>query len=153
MLSSCRHRRVGIGFPWDCRLQSAQCDNSCSGHATRVSGWCHVHRRLLNLPSPEFAFSSWAHRFVLVQCSTYKYRISLWQGCDPNQSSSLCHTVATFVHAVRLHYPTLPLLFHRGIDFPMDYDVFRDQLAASYPTYGHALWDPSSGGLYNIILP
>ena len=33
----------------------------------------------------------------------------------------------------------------------MDYDVFRDQLAASYPTYGHALWDPSSGGLYTAV--
>ena len=24
-----------------------------------------------------------------------------------------------------------------------DYDIFRDQLGARFPTYGHALWDPS----------
>ena len=24
-----------------------------------------------------------------------------------------------------------------------DYDIFREQLAITFPTYGHALWDPS----------
>ena len=24
-----------------------------------------------------------------------------------------------------------------------DYDIFRDQLAIKYPSYGHALWEPS----------
>ncbi len=24
-----------------------------------------------------------------------------------------------------------------------DYDIFRDQLSIKYPTYGHALWEPS----------
>ncbi|KAH9031593.1 hypothetical protein EDB83DRAFT_2525715 [Lactarius deliciosus] len=31
------------------------------------------------------------------------------------------------------------------------YDIFRDQLAIKYPTYGHALWEPNPGGLYHAI--
>ena len=26
-----------------------------------------------------------------------------------------------------------------------DYDIFREQLALKYPSYGHALWGPSPG--------
>ncbi|KAH9960254.1 hypothetical protein BGW80DRAFT_78204 [Lactifluus volemus] len=32
---------------------------------------------------------------------------------------------------------------------PMDYDIFREEL--KYPAFGHPLWDPSSGGLYNSV--
>ncbi|KAH8983947.1 hypothetical protein EDB86DRAFT_3084885 [Lactarius hatsudake] len=31
------------------------------------------------------------------------------------------------------------------------HDIFRDQLAIKYPTYGHALWEPNPGGLYHAI--
>ncbi|KAH9052705.1 hypothetical protein EDB87DRAFT_377982, partial [Lactarius vividus] len=31
------------------------------------------------------------------------------------------------------------------------YDIFRDQLAMKYPTYGHALWEPNPGGLYHAL--
>jgi hypothetical protein len=27
----------------------------------------------------------------------------------------------------------------------MNYDIFREELATKYPTYGHALWEPSPG--------
>ena len=27
-----------------------------------------------------------------------------------------------------------------------DYDIFREQLAIRYPSYGHALWDPGDPG-------
>jgi hypothetical protein len=30
------------------------------------------------------------------------------------------------------------------------YDIFREQLAIRFPGYGHALWDPSPGGLYQV---
>lgn len=26
-----------------------------------------------------------------------------------------------------------------------DYDIYREQLAITYPSYGHALWEPSPG--------
>jgi hypothetical protein len=28
------------------------------------------------------------------------------------------------------------------------YDIFREQLAAKYPGYGHALWEPNPGKLF-----
>ena len=33
----------------------------------------------------------------------------------------------------------------------MDYDIFREELAIKYPAQGHALWVPSSGGLYSAV--
>ena len=33
----------------------------------------------------------------------------------------------------------------------MDYDIYREQLAIKYPTYGHALWEPSPGGRYAAV--
>ncbi|KAF8265219.1 hypothetical protein EI94DRAFT_366290 [Lactarius quietus] len=30
------------------------------------------------------------------------------------------------------------------------YDIFRDQLAIRFPGYGHALWEPSPGDLYDV---
>ena len=34
--------------------------------------------------------------------------------------------------------------FSRLLQYPMaDYDIFREQLAIKYPSYGHALWEPS----------
>jgi hypothetical protein len=30
----------------------------------------------------------------------------------------------------------------------MDYDIYREELRIKYPTYGHALWEPSPGGCY-----
>jgi len=33
----------------------------------------------------------------------------------------------------------------------MDYDIFREELAIKYPSYGHALWDPSPGGRYTSV--
>ncbi|KAI9512553.1 hypothetical protein F5148DRAFT_973340 [Russula earlei] len=32
----------------------------------------------------------------------------------------------------------------------MDYDIFREELAIKYPTYGHALWEPSPGGNHTV---
>lgn len=32
-----------------------------------------------------------------------------------------------------------------------DYDIFREQLAIKYPNYGHALWEPDSGHLYDCV--
>jgi hypothetical protein len=29
------------------------------------------------------------------------------------------------------------------------YDIFREQLAIKFPAYGHALWEPSPGSLYD----
>jgi hypothetical protein len=31
------------------------------------------------------------------------------------------------------------------------YDIFREQLAIRYPAYGHALWEPGPGNLYNLV--
>ena len=31
------------------------------------------------------------------------------------------------------------------------YDTFRGQLAIKYPSYGHALWEPSPSGLYSPV--
>jgi hypothetical protein len=31
----------------------------------------------------------------------------------------------------------------------MNYNIFREELATKYSTYGHALWEPSPGGPYN----
>ena len=33
----------------------------------------------------------------------------------------------------------------------MDYDIFRDELGMKYPALGHALWEPSPGGLYGSV--
>ena len=33
----------------------------------------------------------------------------------------------------------------------MNYDIFREELAAKYPAYGHALWEPSPGGRYTVV--
>jgi hypothetical protein len=33
----------------------------------------------------------------------------------------------------------------------MDYDVFREEIAISYPAYGHALWVPNPAGLYPAV--
>jgi hypothetical protein len=33
----------------------------------------------------------------------------------------------------------------------LPYDTFREMLAAKYPNYGHALWEPSPGGLYDSV--
>jgi hypothetical protein len=30
-------------------------------------------------------------------------------------------------------------------------DTFRETLAINYPDYGHALWEPSPGGLYDAV--
>jgi hypothetical protein len=29
--------------------------------------------------------------------------------------------------------------------------IFRDELGSKYPVYGHALWEPGPGGLYNSV--
>jgi hypothetical protein len=34
---------------------------------------------------------------------------------------------------------------------PMNYDIFREELAIKYSTYGHALWEPSPGGHYTAV--
>ena len=34
---------------------------------------------------------------------------------------------------------------------PMNYDIFREELATKYSTYGHALWEPSPGGHYTAV--
>lgn len=31
------------------------------------------------------------------------------------------------------------------------HDIFREQLGIKYPTYGHALWEPSPGKLYSAV--
>ena len=31
------------------------------------------------------------------------------------------------------------------------HDIFREQLGAKYPKYGHALWEPSPGKLYGAV--
>jgi hypothetical protein len=31
------------------------------------------------------------------------------------------------------------------------YDIFREQLAITFPGYGHALWEPSSGDFYHFV--
>ena len=31
------------------------------------------------------------------------------------------------------------------------YDIFREQLAIKYPSYGHALWEPSPSRLYSPV--
>ena len=31
------------------------------------------------------------------------------------------------------------------------YDIFRGQLGVKYPSYGHALWEPSPSGLYGPV--
>ena len=33
----------------------------------------------------------------------------------------------------------------------MNYDIFREELATKYPTYGHALWEPSPGEHYSAV--
>jgi hypothetical protein len=33
----------------------------------------------------------------------------------------------------------------------MNYDIFRDELGIKHPAYGHALWEPGSGGLYDSV--
>jgi len=33
----------------------------------------------------------------------------------------------------------------------LPFDTFRETLAIKYPDYGHALWEPSSGGLYDVV--
>jgi hypothetical protein len=33
----------------------------------------------------------------------------------------------------------------------MDYDIFREELATKYPTYGHALWEPNPGGHHTAV--
>jgi hypothetical protein len=33
----------------------------------------------------------------------------------------------------------------------MNYDIFRDELGSRYPAYGHALWEPDPGELYNSV--
>lgn len=33
----------------------------------------------------------------------------------------------------------------------LPYDTFRETLATKYPNCGHALWEPSSGGLYDTV--
>jgi hypothetical protein len=33
----------------------------------------------------------------------------------------------------------------------MNYDIFREELATKYSTYGHALWEPSPGGSYTSV--
>ena len=33
----------------------------------------------------------------------------------------------------------------------MNYDIFREELAAKYSTYGHALWEPSPGENYTAV--
>ena len=37
----------------------------------------------------------------------------------------------------------MPVLTH--------YDIFREQLAIKFPAYGHALWEPSPGSLYDAL--
>lgn len=32
-----------------------------------------------------------------------------------------------------------------------DYDIFREQLSITYPTYGHALWEPIPGEPNNPV--
>jgi hypothetical protein len=33
----------------------------------------------------------------------------------------------------------------------MEHDIFREELAIKYPTYGHALWQPSPRGRYAAV--
>jgi hypothetical protein len=33
----------------------------------------------------------------------------------------------------------------------MNYDIFRDELGVKHPAYGHALWEPGPGGLYDSV--
>jgi hypothetical protein len=33
----------------------------------------------------------------------------------------------------------------------MDYDIYREELGAMYPAYGHALWEPNPGGRYTSV--
>jgi hypothetical protein len=33
----------------------------------------------------------------------------------------------------------------------MNYDIFREELATKYSTYGHALWEPSPAGDYTAV--
>jgi len=33
----------------------------------------------------------------------------------------------------------------------MNYNIFREELATKYSTYGHALWEPSPGGRYIAV--
>jgi len=33
----------------------------------------------------------------------------------------------------------------------MDYDIFREELALKYSSYGYALWKPSPGGHYSAV--
>jgi hypothetical protein len=33
----------------------------------------------------------------------------------------------------------------------MDYDIYREEMAIKYSAHGHALWVPSSGGLYTTV--
>ena len=37
----------------------------------------------------------------------------------------------------------MPVLTH--------HDIFREQLAIKFPAYGHALWEPSPGSLYDAL--
>ena len=48
-----------------------------------------------------------------------------------------------YLSAQRLRRPSLTS--------PMDYNVYREEFAARYPTYGHALWEPSPGGHYTAV--
>jgi hypothetical protein len=41
--------------------------------------------------------------------------------------------------------PTSPSLI------AMNYNIFRDELGSKYPAYGHALWEPDPGGLYDYV--
>ena len=33
----------------------------------------------------------------------------------------------------------------------LPYETFRETLAIRYPNCGHALWEPSPGGLYEVV--
>jgi len=65
----------------------------------------------------------WSPRVV---CSTLNLLTSSYPSCDNRTSSS----------------------------FPMSHrpcDTFRETLAINYPDYGHALWEPSPGGLHDAV--
>ena len=45
-----------------------------------------------------------------------------------------------------------PAAVHLDFHFAMaHYDIFRGQLASKYPTYGHALWEPSPPSLHSPV--
>ena len=60
---------------------------------------------------------------------------------------SVPHVPQFAFHGARRFFPFSPLLLSSS----MDYDIFREELAAKYPAHGHALWEPNTGGHYAAV--